>query len=199
VGFSVPEMDDLSARSDIFEMVSPVWVFDANLTGGQRPERVVMVASAANYFEMLGATPQLGRVFGSRDKADGFAEAVVLSDAAWRRLFGGDPAAIGKQVRIDTDLYTIVGVMPPDFHHPSAAPAPNVDVWSTAGFRTNPFPPMTNRRARMLPSALAKVKAGVSIDAARAAIDTYATATRSQYTGDYPQDGKWTVRVNPLH
>jgi putative ABC transport system permease protein len=199
VGFSVLEIDDLIARTDLFDAVTPVWVFDANLTGGQQPERVVMVASGVNYFQMLGATPQLGRVFGSQDRANGFAEAVVLSDAAWHRLFGGDPSAIGKQVRIDTDLYTIVGVMPPGFPHPAAAPAPNIDVWSTAGFRANPFPPQPNRRTRMLPSALARVRAGVSIDAVRAAIDTYSTATRSQYTADYPADGKWTVRVDPLH
>src|SRR5689334_4738930 len=122
VGFSVPEMDELSARTDIFDEVSPVWVFDANLTGGQRPERVVMVASGTSYFRLLGVAPQLGRVIGPQDKADGFAEAVVLSDSAWRRLFGGDPSVIGRQIRIDSDLYTIVGVMPPGFRHPSAAP-----------------------------------------------------------------------------
>src|SRR5262245_36723721 len=95
VGFSVPAVDDLTAKSDLFDEVTPVWVFDANLTGGQQPERVVMVASGVNYFHMLGAAPQLGRVFGPQDRANGFAEAVVLSDAAWHRLFGGDPSAIG--------------------------------------------------------------------------------------------------------
>ena len=45
VGFSVPEVDDLTARTDLFDEVTPIWVFDANLTGGQQPERVVMVAS----------------------------------------------------------------------------------------------------------------------------------------------------------
>src|SRR5262245_26669344 len=153
VGFSVPEMDDLSARADLFAQVSPVWVFDANLTGGQRPERVVMVASGPLYFQLLGATPQLGRVLGPEDKADGFAEAIVLSDAAWRRLFGGDPAALGRQVRIDTDLYTVVGVMPPEFRHPAAPPAPAIDVWSVAGFRANPFQSPPVRRAPRLPSA----------------------------------------------
>jgi putative ABC transport system permease protein len=198
IGFSVPEMDDLSAKTDVFEMVSPVWVFDANLTGGQRPERVVMVASGTNYFQLLGATPQLGRVIGPQDKADGFAEAVVLSDAAWRRLFGGDPSAIGKQVRIDTDLYTIVGVMPPDFRHPAAAPAPNIDLWSTAGFRANPFQSPPVRRQRMLPSAIARLRPGVSIDQSRAALGTLAASTLRDHAADYPADGRWSIRVDPL-
>jgi putative ABC transport system permease protein len=198
VGFSVLEIDDLSARSDVFDMVSAVWVFDANLTGGQRPERIVMVATGTNYFHILGATPQLGRVIGPQDKADGFAEAVVLSDAAWRRLFGGDPAAIGRQVRIDTDLYTIVGVMPPDFHHPAAAPAPNIDVWSTAGFRANPFQSPPVRRNRPLRSAIARLQPGISIDQARAALGALTSATLRNHAADYPSDGRWTIRVDPL-
>src|SRR6478735_8667840 len=128
----------------------------------------------------------------------GFAEAVVLSDAAWRRLFGGDPAAIGKQVRIDTDLYTIVGVMPPDFHHPAAAASPDVDVWSTAGFRANPFSPQPIRAQRMLPSILARLKPGVTPAAAQQAIDTLAASIRQDHPGDYPQDSRWSMRIAPL-
>jgi len=198
IGFSVPEMDDLSARASSFEMITPVWVFDANMTGGQRPERVVMVASGANYFEMLGVAPQLGRVIGREDQADGFAEAVVLSDAAWHRLFGGDPSAIGKQVRIDTDLYTIVGVMPPGFRHPAAAPLPNIDLWSHAGFRANPFQSPPVRRARMLPSAIARLQPGVSIEKAQAELDTLAASIRTDHAADYPADGNWSIRRDGL-
>lgn len=198
IGFSVPEMDDLNARASVFDMITPVWVFDANMTGGQRPERVVMVASGANYFEMLGVAPQLGRVIGREDQADGFAEAVVLSDAAWRRLFGGDPSAIGKQVRIDTDLYTIVGVMPPGFHHPAASPSPNVDIWSHAGFRANPFQSPPVRRSRMLPSAIARLKPNVRIEEAQAAVDTLAASIRKDYAADYPADGNWSIRLDGL-
>lgn len=199
IGFSVPEIDDLTARKDIFEDVTPVWVFDANMTGAERPERVVMVASGTNYFEMLGVAPQLGRVIGREDQAAGFAEAVVLSDAAWHRLFGGDPSAVGKQVRIDTDLYTIVGVMPAGFRHPSAPPSQDIDLWSHAGFRANPFPTQPTRRARMLPSAIARLNPNVSIDQARASIDAMSASVRRDFAGDYPPDGKWAMRVDPLH
>jgi putative ABC transport system permease protein len=197
-GFAVPEIEDLSERAGVFESVTPVWVFDANLTGGQRPERVVMVASGPEYFPMLGTHAQLGRTLGPEDKADGFAEAIVLSDAAWHRLFGGEPSAIGKQVRIDTDLYTIVGVMPPSFHHPAAAPAPNIDVWSVCGFRANPFSPNVTRRARFLPSAMARMKPGVSVDSAKAAVETMVTAIRRDFAGDYPAEGRWTIRLDPM-
>lgn len=199
VGLSVPEMDDLAARTDLFAAVTPVWVIDANLTGGQRPERVVMAASGPDYFTLLGAQAQIGRVFGSEDRAEGFAPIVVLSDGAWRRLFGGDPAVLGRQVRIDTDLYTIIGVMPPGFRHPSGAPAPNVDAWATAGFRADPFPSPPPRRARFLPSGLARLRPGVTVDAARAALSGYVTETLANHAADYPPGGRWTVRVDPLN
>ena len=64
-----------------------------------------------NYFALLGANSQLGRVFGEQDRVPGFADAVILSDGIWRRLFGGDPAILGRKLRLDTDLYTVVGVM----------------------------------------------------------------------------------------
>ena len=198
VGFSVPEMDDLKERAGVFEQVTPIWVVDANLTGGERPERVVLGATGTEYFEMLGATAQLGRVIGPQDKADGFAEAVVLSDAAWRRLFGGDPSALGKQIRLDTDIYTIVGVMPPDFRNPASATTPTVDVWGTAGFRANPFQSPPVRRTRMLPTAIGRLKPGVSVEQAQAALNTLATTILRDYPNDYPADSKWSVRVEPL-
>ncbi|MGE4082308.1 MAG: ABC transporter permease [Vicinamibacterales bacterium] len=198
VGLSVPEMDDLAARGDLFTAVTPVWVFDANLTGGERPERVVMVASGPEYFTLLGATPQIGRVFGPEDTAEGFAPSVVLSDGAWRRLFGGDRGVLGRQVRIDSDLYSVVGVMPPGFHHPTAPPAPNIDAWATAGFRADPFQSPPSRRSRFLPSGLARLRPGVTVEAARAAMGGFVTTTLADHAVDYPPDGRWTIRLDRL-
>jgi len=198
VGFSVPEIDDLSERATVFESLAPVWVFDANLTGGERPERVVMAATGVNYFPILGATPQLGRVLTPQDQSNGFAEAVVLSDAAWRRLFGGNADAIGRQVRIDTDLYTIVGIMPPGFRHPAPVPRPDVDVWSVAGFRANPFSSPPIRSRRMLPSAIARLRPGVSIEEARGAVDALSVSISREHPSDYPADGRWMIRLESL-
>src|SRR5947209_7552721 len=113
VGMSVPELDDLAQRSGIFDQISAVWAVDANLTGGPKPERILLAAVSPNYFTLLGANAQLGRAIGAQDAAQGFAEAVVLSDAAWHRIFGGDPNILGRKLRLDNDLYSVVGVMPP--------------------------------------------------------------------------------------
>src|SRR5690349_17500702 len=80
VGMSVDELKDLQDRSGVFQHVSAVWPVDANLTGSGRPERIELLAVSPNYFALLGAHAQLGRVFGPEEQqAKGFAEGVVIS------------------------------------------------------------------------------------------------------------------------
>src|SRR5258705_9203964 len=118
VRFSVPELEDLKARAGIFEEVSVVVSGPTNLTGArQQPERLELLEVSPNYFSMLGARPQIGRLFGSQDFALGFAEAAVISDGLWRRSYGGDPNILGKRLKLDNDPYTIVGVLPAGFPH----------------------------------------------------------------------------------
>ncbi len=92
---SQPELRDLQERSGVFQDISAVWPVDANVTGTGHPERIELLVISPNYFSLLGARPQIGRVLGSEDVALGFAEAVVISDGLWRREFGGDPKVIG--------------------------------------------------------------------------------------------------------
>jgi len=73
IGLSVDELKDFQERSGVFDQISAVWSVDANLTGSDRPERVELLAVSPNYFSLLGASAQLGRVFGPQDQAQGFA------------------------------------------------------------------------------------------------------------------------------
>jgi hypothetical protein len=163
VGMSVPELWDLQERSGVFDEVSAVWPIDANVTGKGHPERIELLAVSPNYFSLLGVKAQLGRVFGREDKAQGFAEAAILSDSLWRRSFGGDPHVLGLRVRLDGDAYTIVGVMPPGFRHPGRTVATDVDMWATAGFAAAPFPSPPPRSANFLPGAIARLRPGLTV------------------------------------
>ena len=87
---SIPEYDDLRYRAGVFEDVCGIGGGSVNLTGGSQPERLDFVVVHPNYFSMLGATPQLGRLFGPQDFALGFAPVVVISDDLWHREFGAD-------------------------------------------------------------------------------------------------------------
>jgi predicted permease len=198
VGMSVPELKDLQQSADVFEEVAGVWPVDANLTGSDRPERVELLAVSPNYFSLLGASARLGRVFGPQDKAEGFAEGVVISDGLWRRMFGADPNVLGRRIYADTDAYTIIGVMPPGFRHPAQTLRNDVELWGNAGFTGTPFnnPP---RNVRMLPGAIARLKPGVNVGQAQARVDSLVSRLREQFPKDYPAESGWAVRLLPAH
>src|ERR1700689_4709694 len=165
-GMSVPELQDLTGRADIFDQVSATWPVDANLTGSDHPERIELLVVGPGYFSLLRARPQIGRVFGPDDRAPGFAEAAVISDGLWRRLFAADPKTLGRQIRVDNDLYTIVGVMP-------------------AGFRPAPSPTVPQRSQRAIPGAIARLKRGVSLSQAQSKLDGLTATLQREFPGDY--------------
>src|SRR5262249_2807456 len=103
LGMSVPEFEDLRQHSDIFEQISVIFPVPSALTGGERVERVEMLGTSPSYFEMLRAKPALGRAYTQADWVPGFLDPVVISDALWKRQFGGDPNVIGKRIRLDED------------------------------------------------------------------------------------------------
>ena len=197
IGLSVTELDDLRAANDVFEEVSAVWPISANLTGGDRPERIEALAVSPNYFSMLGATPQLGRLFGPQDQAQGFAEAAVISDAMWHRLFGGERSVLGRQIQVDNDAYTIVGVLPPGFKHPGATISNEVEWWGTAGFKALPFPAPA-RSIRLLPGAIAKLKPGVTLAQAKERTNALVSRLRTEYPNDYPSTQGWAIDLEQL-
>ncbi len=197
VGFSVPEFDDLRDRAGIFSAVSVVWQGPANLTGGDRPERLEFLAVSPNYFGILDAKPQLGRLIDSRDTANGFAEVVVLSDALWHKEFGGARSVIGRSMRLDNDLYTIVGVLPPQFHPPTPPGLHPVDMWITSGFRADPFPP-PQRSVRFIPGLIARLSPGINPQQAQAQLAAFSDSLRREYGGDYPATAGWILSVTPL-
>jgi len=197
VGLSLPELEEHGKRSGAFEAVTGIWAINANITGGDRPERVEVLLASANYFDLLGIPPALGRTFNARDEVPGIATVAVISDGLWRRAFGGDPAVIGKTLRIDEDVYEIVGVMPPSFRHPSTTLETDVEVWAPAGWRSNPFGPPSHS-ARFIASAIGRLAPGVTVDQARARVERMGAELVREHPDDYPARLGWTPRVHPL-
>ena len=198
VGASAPELWDLRDRSDVFQEISAIWPTDANLTGGEKPERIEVLVTSTNYFTMLAARPQVGRVYTAHDERPGFIEGAVLSDGYWRRAFGGDPNAIGKRIRMDGDLYTIIGVMPADFRHPGRSLEGDVEVWTAAGFNAPPFLVPPQRSRRMVPGAIGRLRSGLSIAQAQARLNIFSAQLSRQYPTDYPAPAGWGLRLVSL-
>src|SRR5271156_5814891 len=197
VGISVPEWHDLQ-RSGIFDYVSPLGGGDTNLTGASEPARIRLLTIPPNYFALLDVKPRLGRSFDPEDQTPGFNLEVLISDGLWKRAFGSDPHILGKSVRLDNDLYRVVGVMPPGFHDPGATVAEsNTDVWAAAGFAGPPAPP-PQRNLRILPEAIARIAPGLTIAAAQSRLNALVASLQKEYPDDYPLRSAWTVRLVPL-
>jgi predicted permease len=198
IRFSVPELEDLKSRAGVFEEVSVVVSGSTNLTGArQQPERLELLEVSPNYFSMLGAPPQIGRLFGSQDFALGFAEAAVISDGLWRRSYGGDPNILGKHLQLDNDPYTIVGVLPAGFRHPGKTIARDVEVWVTCGFSADPYPKPA-RNLRGLPGAIGRLEPGISVAQAQSRLTAMASELRTDFPNDYPPEAKWSIEIQPL-
>jgi predicted permease len=196
-GMSVPEWRDLQ-RSGVFQYVSPVGGGSVNLTGSSQPERIAFLAVAPNYLAMLGVKPQLGRWFNPEDKTPGFNLEVVISDGLWKRAFGGDAQVLGRNLRLDNDVYHVVGVMPPGFHDPGQTEEQrNTDLWAAAGFSAPPAPPPL-RSSRIFPDSVARLNPGLTIAEAQSRLGALVASLQKQFPADYPAQDRWTVRLVPL-
>ncbi|HET9741905.1 MAG TPA: ABC transporter permease [Terriglobales bacterium] len=198
IGLSQPEWQDLQ-HSGIFQYVSPAWFDENNLTGVSQPARVSLLIVAPNYFALLGVKPQLGRIFDPNNYSPGFVGEVLISDGLWKRSFGSDPHILDKTLRLDTDLYHIVGVMPPGFHAPGRSPAErNTEVWAAYSFFGPPMSAQQPRSQRFLPEAIARLKPGLTLVQAQQHLDALVASLRQQYPADYPAQAGWRVRLLPL-
>jgi predicted permease len=198
VGMSEPEWQDLQ-RSGIFEYVSPTWFDENNLTGSSQPARVRILIVAPDYFALLGVKPQLGRAFNPEDHSPGLLEEVVISDGLWKRAFGSDPHILDKSVRLDTDLYRIVGVMPPGFDAPGrTAEERNIEVWAATSFYGTPLPDNPPRNRRFLPTAVGRLKPGLTTAQAQSRVNALVASLQKEFPGDYPLQSTWSVRLVPL-
>ena len=197
VGLSQPELDDYASKSGAFESIAGIWPITANLTGSDRPERVEVLLASANYFDVLGVGAALGRTFSMRDEIPGIATVAVISDALWRRGFGADPQVLGRKLRIDEDVYEIIGVMPASFRHPTQTLETDIEVWAPSGWKEAPFAKPAYS-ARFMPSAVGRVKRGMTVDAARSRLESLGAEIAREHPDQYPARLGWTPRLHPL-
>ena len=196
IGLSQPELDDFR-RAGVFESIAGIWPISANLTGSERPERVEVLLTGSNYFDILGARAAVGRTFSTGDEIPGIATVAVISDGLWRRGFGADPRIVGRTLRIDEDVYEVIGVMPPTFRHPSVTLETDVEVWAPAGWKASPFPP-PGYSARFVASAIGRLAPGVTAQDGGARLERLAKSLASEHPDDYPARLGWTPKVRPL-
>ncbi len=119
---------DHRARNSVFEHLAAINWEDTSLAEpGQPAERLFTLRTTGNFFALFGVGPLVGRTYTDADDQAGAAEVAVLSYGFWQRHFNGDPAIIGRPIRINAGYTTVVGVMPRDFEYPLFWG--NIDIW----------------------------------------------------------------------
>lgn len=160
---SYPDYLDWSQQPAIWEGVCGYtgWGGSFTLTGGADPERIEGARVTDSFFSVLGVAPILGRNFlPGEDKPDA-APTVILSYGLWQRRFGADPQLPGKQIVLDGQGYTVLGVLPKSFQF---APMPKAQLWVPL----RPLPFQVNRRFMHWIDVIARLKPGVSLAQAQA-------------------------------
>ncbi len=117
----------LEQRARSFDAMAVMKPWQPAMTGALQPERFEGQRVSADYFRTLGISPVLGRDFTSADDAFQGPNVVVLSDRLWRLRFAADRTIVGRQVKLDDNLFTVIGVMPSSFEN---VLAPAAGLWA---------------------------------------------------------------------
>ena len=172
---------DWRDQSHSFESMQAMYTTNMTLTGKDEPERVVTRMVTSGFFPLLGVSPRIGRNFSREEDRAGGTPVAILSYALWQRRFGGASDVLGKSLTLDAQPYTVVGVLPPGFQFFQPA-----DVFLPFHPWARTLPDDRNWHPGILP--VARLKPGVSIEQARAEMQTISKRLEQQYplynTGD---------------
>jgi putative ABC transport system permease protein len=149
---------DLKAQARSLSQLEAFVPRSFNLTGDDRPEAVPAMQITPGGLKLLGYEPRLGRNFRPDDGLPGHGRVVLLADPLWQRRFGGDPAIVGKTVKLDDESYTVVGVLPPGFEFLTA----NIGIWAPLA-----LDPAKLQRDQRSCIAMGRVAPGVPVAAAK--------------------------------
>jgi putative ABC transport system permease protein len=176
-GVSYPNLAEWRARNQVFEEIGGFRPAAHSLGGIDVPERVRGGRVTAGFFQVLKVSAAIGRTFLPEDDDVGAENVVVLSDGLWRRHFGGDPTAVGRTLQLDGIDHTVVGVLPPGFDFPVRVG--NSEVWTPAALDV----PGQYERAWPMLAAIGRLRPGVTLEGAQAAMD----AIGRQLEVEYPE------------
>jgi MacB-like periplasmic core domain len=155
--FSYPDYVDLRARAQSLSGLLAYHDDYASLTGTGKPERIYAATVSADYFEVLGVRPALGRgLLPDEEEKPGGMRSVVISYGLWQSHFGGDPVIIGKSIQLNRTLWTIVGVTPPDFE--GCKTGLRTDLWASLPMNSGPWAIRVRKASRSIAKCCRSLK-----------------------------------------
>ncbi len=184
--YSAPDFLDLRRENTTLAGLAAMNGVSYALTEVGDAEQIPSADVTGDFFTLLGIKPALGRALLPSDDVPN-ARVAVMSHALWTRRFGGDPALVGRTIRLDGEAYEVVGIMPVGFSYPEQA-----EVWTPFGF--TPEELGTQRGAHYL-DVIGRLKPGVPLEQAQAEFTTLA----NRLSSTYPQTNSQTsASVMPL-
>jgi predicted permease len=174
---------DWRSQGQSFDGMSAYGFGRYTLTGQGQAESIRMVAATHGLFSVLHAEPLLGRVFMESEDQPGREHEVLLSYDLWRTHFAGDPAIVGKNIQLNSEAYTVVGVMRPGFEFPvSGDPDARPQMWKPLAWTAQQRAIRDDHNY----GVIARLKPGVTLQQAKAELD----AVSNQLAQQYPKDDK---------
>jgi putative ABC transport system permease protein len=162
---------ELAERSRSFETITVTKIWQPTLVTAREPERFDGQFVSAGYFRVLGVPPFLGRDFEPSDDRFHGPHVVILSDTLWRRRFGGDAAIIGRQITLDDNSYTVIGVMPSTFEN---VLVPSAELWTPLQYDAGNISDTQTREWGNHLRMAGRLQPGASIDQASRELKTIA-------------------------
>jgi putative ABC transport system permease protein len=180
---------DYRDRSRSFSHMAALQTNSVNLTGDAEPVRVYGLRVSTSLFPMLGVQPIMGRFFRPEEEQPGQDRVAILGDGLWKSRFAADPHIVGKQIEIDTQKFTVVGVVEPGLQFMEQA-----QLYVPLAFTPAQLDP--NARGHQNIDVVARLRPGVTLDQARAEMKLVAARMTRSLPDWYPPD--WNIQLDPL-
>jgi len=193
IGVSIPDFADVLHSTQQFESAALIDTGDFNYTGSGVPERLKGASVTYRWFDVFGARPALGRAFQPEEDRPNANREVVLSYAAWKRLFGEDPHVVDRSIELNQTPYRIVGVMAANFRWPV-----DIDLWVPLGLADSAYSP--GNRFNENYGAVARLRPGVPFASANAFVGVLSDRVKSVggRLGGYAKDSAWGMFLLPF-
>ena len=189
--FTVADFLDYRDQNQTLDQIAAFSNIGLNLAGNEKTERLQAMRVSANLFELLGVDAGAGRLFVPEDDEPARKQVAVLSYESWQKRFGGDPQVVGRELNLNGESYTVVGVLPSRFN------LPDRDAELAIPLRPLVDPLRELRSSTNFLRAVARLKPGVTRQQAETDLTAIVARQRQQF-GD-PYIKKTGVRLVPIY
>ena len=184
-GVSAPDYMDYRDQCQSFEGAASFTYDDFNLSGGDMPDHAQGTVVSANFFDVLGVKPALGRMTTAEDGRPGADHVVVISNGLWNRRYGSDRSLIGQTITLNGASFTVIGVTPPSFQSPEKGDELWIPMSFDGGDRaripSSATPEMLSNRSVRFLKIVARLKPGVTREQAQEEMHSITSHIEEQY------------------